>query len=76
MMKLMMVRMNNGNHLVVASLKHLFNASTNTEVVTCFHLELTSVLVGVGEQRVSEVRLSFKEPHFSHFIKVPFSRLF
>lgn len=42
MMKLMIAIMNNGNHLVVASLKHLFNASTNTGVVTCLHLELTS----------------------------------
>lgn len=65
--------MNNGNHLVVASLKHLFNASTNTEVVTCFHLELTSVLMGVREQRVSEVPVCHSKSHIlvtlsrSHF---------
>lgn len=59
----MIGRMNNGNHPVVASLKQPCNASTTTEVVTCFHLELTSALVGGREWKVSEVSACHSKSH-------------
>lgn len=64
---------------MAASLKHLFNASISTKVVTCFHLELTSTLVGVRERRVSEVPachskshvlVTYQGPSFSTFLTV------